>query len=61
MYDASIPQEEETESHVDVVHYAKMKYSGSLHLVPLIYCTKLEVESYFDIINIKTRRREAKG
>ena len=29
IYDASIPQEEETESHVDVAHSAEMKYSNS--------------------------------
>ena len=34
IYDASIPQEEETESHVDGVHSAHMKDSGSPHLVP---------------------------
>ena len=60
IYDASIPQEEETESHVDGVHSAEMKYSGSLHLVPLIDCTKVDEDSYFDIINNKARRREAK-
>ena len=42
IYDASIPQEEETESHVDGVHSADMKYSGSTHLVPLIDCTKVD-------------------
>ena len=53
IYDASIPQEEETESHVDDVHSANMKYSGSSHLVPLIYCTNVDGDSDFDIIKIK--------
>ena len=52
VYYASIPQEEETESHVDVVHYAEMKDSGSLHLVHLIDCSKVDEDSYFDIIKI---------
>ena len=60
IYDASIPQEEETESHVDGVHSAEMKYSGSPYLVPLLYCTKVDEDSYFDIIKNKARRREAK-
>ena len=37
-----------------------MKDSGSPHLVPLIYCTKVDEDSYFDIIKNKARRREAK-
>ena len=37
-----------------------MKDSGSLHLVPLIDCKKVEKDSYFDIITNKARRREAK-
>ena len=37
-----------------------MKDSGYLHIVPLIYCTKVDADSDFDIINNKTRRREAK-
>ena len=53
IYDASIPKEEETESHVDGVHSAKMKDSGSPHLLPLIDCTKVDEDSYFDIIKIK--------
>ena len=44
IYDAIIPQEEETESHVDGVHYAKMNDSVSSHLVPLIDCTKVDVD-----------------
>ena len=60
LYDASIPQEEETESHVDGLHYAEMKDSGYSHLVPLIYCTKVERDSDFDIMKNKARRTEAK-
>ena len=60
IYDASIPQEEEIESRVDGVHSAEMKDSGSLHLVPLIYCTKVDGDSDFDIIKNKLRRRGAK-
>ena len=60
LYDASIPQEEETESQVDGVHSAQMKDSGSSHLVPLICCTKVDGDSYFDIIVNKSKRREAK-
>ena len=37
-----------------------MKDSGSLHLVPLIDCTKVDGDSDFDIIKNKARRREAK-
>ena len=37
-----------------------MKDSGSPHLVPLIDCTKVDKDSYFDIIKNKSRRREAK-
>ena len=33
IYNASNPQEEETESHVDGVHSAEMKDSGSFHIV----------------------------
>ena len=53
VYDASIPQEEETESHVDGVNSAEMKDRGSLYLLPLLDCTKLDEDSYFDIIKIK--------
>ena len=53
VYDASIPPEEETESHVDGVPYAEMKDSGSLHIVPLIYFTKVDGDSDFEIIKIK--------
>ena len=60
IYDASIPQEEETESHVDGVYPAEIKDSGSLHLVPLIYCTKVDKDSDFDIIKNKAKMREAK-
>ena len=60
IYDASIPQVEETESNVDGVHSAEMKYSGSSHLVSLIDCIKVDEGSDFDIIKNKTRRREAK-
>ena len=60
IYDASIPQEEETESHVDGVHSAEMKDSGSPHLVPLIDFTKVDEDSYFDIIKNKAKRRESK-
>ena len=60
IYDASTPQEEETESHVDGVHYAEMKDSGSSHLVTLIDFTKLDGDSDFDIIKNKAKRREAK-
>ena len=35
-----------------------MKYSGSLHLVPLIYCTKVDGDSDFDIIKNKSRNRK---
>ena len=45
IYDVSIPQEEETKSHVDGVHSADMKDSGSSHLVPLIDCTKIDGHS----------------
>ena len=55
IYDASIPQEEETEAHVDGVHSAEMKYIGSSHLVPLRDCTKVDENSDFDIIKIKQR------
>ena len=37
-----------------------MKNSGSLHLVPLIDCTKLDEDSDFDIIKNKSRRKEEK-
>ena len=37
-----------------------MKDSGSLHLVTLIDCTKVYIDSDFDIIKNKARRREAK-
>ena len=60
IYNASITQEEETESHVDGVHFAEMKDSGSSHLVTLINCTKVDGDSDFDIIKNKQRRREAK-
>ena len=50
IYDASIPQKEETESHVNGVHSMEMKDSGSLHLVPLIDCTKVDEDSDFDTI-----------
>ena len=60
IYDTSTPQEEETESHVDGVHYAEMKDSVSTHLVPLIDFTKVDEDSYFDIIKNKARKREAK-
>ena len=53
IYDASIPQEEETQSHVDGVNFAGMKDSGSTNIVPLIDCTKVDKDSYFDIIKIK--------
>ena len=59
VYDVISHQEEETESHVDGVHSAEMKYSGSSHLVPLIDCTKVDIDSYFDITKNKARRREA--
>ena len=59
VYDASIPQEEETESHVDGVHSAEMKDGGSSHLVPLIDCTKVDGDSDFYIIKNKESRREA--
>ena len=59
IYDASIHKEEETESDVDGVNSAKMKDSGSLHLVPIIYCTKVNRDSDFDIIRNKARRRES--
>ena len=42
IYDAIINQEEEIESNVDGVHYAKTKDSGSSHLLPLIDCTKVD-------------------
>ena len=57
LYDASIPQEEEIESHIDGEQYASMKDSVSLHLVPLIDCTKLDRDSNFDLIKNKSRRR----
>ena len=60
VYDASISQEEESQSYVDGVHSADMKDSGSSHLVPLIDCTKVDEDSDFDIITNKARRREAK-
>ena len=60
IYDASIPQESETESHVDGVHSTDMKDSESSHLVLLIDCTKVDGDSYFDTIKNKARRREAK-
>ena len=60
IYDVSIIQEEETESHIDGVHSSEMKYSGSSHLLPLIDCTKVDRDSDFDIIKNKARRREAK-
>ena len=60
IYDEINPQEEETESHIDGVNYADMKDSGSSHLVPLIDCTKVDGDSYFDIEKNKARRREAK-
>ena len=37
-----------------------MKDSGSLHLVPLIDCAKVDGDSDFDIMKNKSRRREAK-
>ena len=37
-----------------------MKDIGSLHIVPLIDCTKVDGDSYFDIITNKARRIEAK-
>ena len=37
-----------------------MKHSGYPHIVPLIDCTKVDEDSYFDIIKNKARRREAK-
>ena len=37
-----------------------MKDSGSPHPVPLIDCTKVDEDSYFDIIKNKARRRESK-
>ena len=58
--DSRIPQEEETKSHVDGAHSAEMKQSGSSYLAPLIDCTKVDGDSDFDIINNKTRRKEAK-
>ena len=39
---------------------SKDKKRGSLHLVPLIYCTKVDENSDFDIIKNKARRIEAK-
>ena len=60
LYDASIPQEEETESHVDYVHSTEMKDSGSPHLLPIMGCTKVDEDSYFDIIKYKARRGESK-
>ena len=60
IYDASISQEEETESHVDGVHYADVKYSGSSHIVDLIDFTKVDRDSDFDIIKNIARMREAK-
>ena len=60
VYDASISQEEETESHIDGVHSAEIKYSESSHIVPLVDCTKVDRDSDFDIIKNKSRRREAK-
>ena len=60
IYDASIPQEEETESHVDGVHYAEMKDTGSSHLASLLYHTKVGEDSDFDVIKNKSRRREVK-
>ena len=50
IYDASIPQEKETESHVDGIHSAEMKDNGSPHLAPLIDCTKVDKDLDFDII-----------
>ena len=50
IYDATITQEERTESHVDSVHYEEMKDSAFSHLVPLIDCTKVDGDSDFDII-----------
>ena len=60
IYYVSIPQEEEIESHVDGLHYAEIKYSGSSHLVPIIDFTKLDGDSVFDIIENKARKREVK-
>ena len=60
IYDASIHQEEETESNLDGVHSAEMKDSGYLHLVPLIDCKRVDVDSDFDIIKNKASRREVK-
>ena len=60
VYDASITQEEETESHIDGVNFTEMKDSGYLHLVPLIDCTKVDGDSDFDIIKNKSGKREAK-
>ena len=37
-----------------------MKYSGYPHLVTLIDFTKVDEDSYFDIIKNKARRRESK-
>ena len=37
-----------------------MTDSGSSHLVPLIYCTRVDEDSDFDIIKNKARMREAK-
>ena len=60
IHDSSIPQEEETESHIDGVHSSDMKDSLSSHMVPLIDCTKVEEDSDFDMKKNKARRREAK-
>ena len=60
VYNASIPQEEETESHVYGVHYADMRDIGYPHLLPLIDCKRIDEDSYFYIIKNKARRREAK-
>ena len=60
IYNAIITQEEETESHVNGVHFSGMKDNGYLHLMPLIDCTKVDEESDFDIMKNKARRREAK-
>ena len=61
IYDASISQEEKTESYVDGVHFAEIKDSGSPHLVPLIDWKKVHENSYFDIIKIKQGRERRKN
>ena len=56
IYDSINPQYEDTESNVDGVYSVEMKYSESLHLVPLIDFTKVDGGSDFDIITNKARR-----